>query len=180
LVGRLYANASVALRAHIIDFVGMSLSRSAELEEEVPPEAADRIMRLWEWRFGELRERQDELREELRGFSWWFESGRLDLAWSVDQLTQLLQAGGEVHPDSLVARQLAAIEDDHLEQALALLELLIERSERRWFPVGSREEIRTLLARGRDAGAGSPPERAARALANRLAAEGFPDFLDLF
>jgi hypothetical protein len=74
---------------------------------------------LWEQRLHAVRNSGDEnAGEELRGFAWWFASGKFDPAWSLAQLAAMVDAGGRIQPDHVVAEQLAALRDDHLPAVL--------------------------------------------------------------
>ena len=122
-----------------------------------------------------MRESGDpEAAEELRGFAWWFASGKLDAAWSIEQLEALLNIGGRLDPDHLVAERLAALRGDHLAAVVRCLELVIESGSRPWFVLGARAEIETILT----AALAANGEVAARArdIANRLVARGHADY----
>jgi hypothetical protein len=79
----------------------------------------ERLRALWEQRLHAVRNSGDEnAGEELRGFAWWFASGKFDPAWSLAQLAAMVDAGGRIQPDHVVAEQLAALRDDHLPAVL--------------------------------------------------------------
>lgn len=136
---------------------------------------AERLRRLWEQRLAAvLASGEDGAGEELRGFAWWFASGKLDPAWSLAQLEASIVAGGRVHPDHLVAERLAALRSQHLPAVLRTLELLIESGTRPWFVIGARDEIEAILVTGLAAN-GEPAEHA-RDIVNRLVARGHVDY----
>jgi len=117
---------------------------------------------------------EDDAGEELRGFAWWFASGKLDPAWSLEQLAAVVDAGGRIHPDHLVAERLAALREEHLSAVLSALDLLIESGTRPWFVVGARDEIETVLVAGLAAN-GEAADRA-REIVNKLVARGHVDY----
>ncbi len=55
--------------------------------------------------------------------------------------------------------------------------LLIDTSDRRWFVLGSRDEITAIIERGLSQGNGA--SKIAREIVNRLAAEGHNNFAEL-
>ena len=171
LLGRYYELASVERRAEAIEAVGRGLERDGA----PPDEAATRLRTLLERRIEAVRAGGDG--EELRGFAWWFESGALGDDWSLARLRDLLEAGGRIHPDHVVAAHLAEIRGEHLQTAIELVELLIETGTSTWFVLGAREHISAIVA---DAlAAGGAAEARARDVVGRLVARGHPDFAGL-
>jgi hypothetical protein len=167
LLGRFYEIAGVERRAQAIEAIGHGLKRG-----ELPEDVAARFKRLFEARLEYVRASGDA--EELRGFAWWFASGEFDADWSLAKLRELLAVGARIHPDHLVAERLAEIRRDHLAEAIALIELMIETGTRQWFVIGAREHITAIVA---DAlAAGGQIESRARDVVNRLVARGHRDF----
>ena len=123
-----------------------------------------------------MRDSDDEnAGEELRGFAWWFASGKFDPAWSLAQLAAIADAGGRIQPDHVVAEQLAALCTDHLAPVLHALDLLIDGSAvRPWFVLGARDEIETILVSG--IAANGECGKRARELVNKLVARGHGDY----
>jgi hypothetical protein len=170
LLERFYERASLERRHEAIDALGRRLD-----EGELTEEMAARLRRLWEQRLAAVRESGDaDAAEELRGFAWWFASGKFDAAWSLAQLEALLEVGGRVDPDHLVAERLAALRDDDLAAVVRCLELVIESGSRQWFVLGARAEIETILMTALAAN-GDAAARA-RDVVNRLVARGHGNF----
>lgn len=171
LLDRFYEVASVERRAEAIDSIGTGVMNEDGLTDSVTA----RLSALFERRLAAVAGGTDG--EELRGFAWWFASGKFDDEWSLTQLQALLNAGGRVHPDHIVADRLAALRGNHLVEAVRTLELLIEGGTRQWFVLGARDEIIAILA---DAlAAGGEAENRARDIVNRLVARGYRDFENL-
>jgi hypothetical protein len=165
-----YERASLERRAEAIESIGHAL-----MDDEVTDEMAPRVRDLWNRRLAAVEASEEEgAGKELRGFAWWFASGKLDPAWSLEQLAAIVAAGGRIHPDHLVADRLAALRDEHLPAVLRALELLIESGTRPWFVLGARDEIEAILVSGLAAD-GEPAERA-RDIVNRLVARGHVDY----
>jgi hypothetical protein len=167
-----FTQAPVALRSHAIEYMGLSLENAAAVDEEV----AVRFRTFWDKRLAAFKAGETPA-DELKGFAWWFSSGKLDDDWSLAQLRDLLESGGRVAPDHTVAERLAALVETHLDDVVACLSLLIDASDRRWFVLGSRAEITTIAARGLSHGNGA--NKTAREIVNRLAADGHTNFAEL-
>jgi hypothetical protein len=168
LLDRFYEVASVERRAEALESIGRGVMGDTALSEAV----AARLRALLERRLEAVREGGDG--EELRGYAWWFASGKFDAAWSLAQLRALLQAGGRVHPDHLVAGHLSALRGEFPLEVVRTLELMIETGTRPWFVLGAREDITAILT---DAlAAGGEVETRARDMVNRLIARGFGEF----
>ncbi|HEY8815813.1 MAG TPA: hypothetical protein VIP57_12015 [Candidatus Dormibacteraeota bacterium] len=102
LISRFYMVASLERREQAITIIGTSLEAIAPLNEGVEA----RLRELVERR---LEDVQDTDPSELQGFAWWFASGAFEAEWSLAYLRRLLDAGGTVHPDHMVAEQLAKL-----------------------------------------------------------------------
>jgi hypothetical protein len=159
------------LRARLVEVLGIMLHNT----ENPSPEVVERLQRMWRWRFDRLRSGN---LTELAGYGWWFASGSLDPAWALEQLRGLLQAGGAVKPDHMVAGQLAVRHDDFLHEAVTCMALLIDSPTDPWFVTGARDEIRIVLGKGVRA-TEQPTRTTARETINRLIARGYTTFDDL-
>jgi hypothetical protein len=172
LLERFFTQAPIELRGHAIEYMGLSLENAAAVDEAVAVRFRDLLdRRLAAFKAGETGA------DELKGFAWWFSSGKLDEDWSLAQLRDLLESGGRVDPDHAVVERLAAVVETHLEDVVACLSLLIDASDRRWFVLGSRAEITAIVSRGLSYGNGT--SKTAREIVNRLAADGHTDFAEL-
>lgn len=152
--------------------MGLSLENAAVVGEEV----AVRFRDLWDKRLAAFKAGETGT-DELKGFAWWFSSGKLDDDWLLAQLRDLLKSSGHVNPDHAVAERLAALAETHVEEVVACLSLLIDASDRRWFVLGSRAEITAIVALGLSHGDGA--SKTAREIVNRLAADGHTNFAEL-
>lgn len=171
LLEHFYEIAALERRAEAIESVGHGLMDDAELTEEM----AMRLRALWERRLDAVRNSDDpRAGEELRGFAWWFASGKLEPAWSLQQLAAAIEVGGHIHPDHLVAERLVALRSEHLPAVLRALELLIVSGTPPWFVLGARDEIETILATA--LAADGEPAASARDIVNRLVARGHTEF----
>ncbi|GLI02929.1 hypothetical protein Pa4123_82070 [Phytohabitans aurantiacus] len=167
-------HAPVALRGKLIEILGIILHNS----EDPPQSAIQRLQALWEWRFEQLRATPDADLGELAGFGWWFGSGKLPLDWALPQLQALLESGGIVDPDELVAGQLVTYRTTHPDQAVTCVALLIDAATDPWFVTGSHDDLRVVLTEGLQTG-NRATQKAARETLNRLVARGHASFADL-
>lgn len=169
LLDRFYQAADVERRAQAIDAIGHGIAdEGVELSDEI----TSRLRSLMERRIDAVREGGDG--EELRGYAWWFASGKFDPEWSLAKLREALEVGGRLQPDHVVAERLAALRDEHLLETVRALEALIETGTRPWFPVAARDEIAAILGDGLAGGGES--ERRSRDIINRLVARGHRNF----
>ncbi len=167
-----YERVGLARRAAAIESVGFGLGKDDELTFE-----EDRRLRaLFERRLRAVRDSDAEnAGDELRGFAWWFASGKFDPVWSLEQLTAIGEIGGRIHPDHVVAEQLAAMREQHLPAVLRALDLMISGSAvRPWFVLGARDEIEAILSSGLAASGESAS--LARDIVNKLVAGGHVDY----
>jgi hypothetical protein len=174
LIEAFASHAPLELRAKFIEGLGISLHNT----KSPLPAALDHLRQLWEWRLDLLRTTPDADMAELIGFGWWFSSDRLGVDWTVAQLQALLEAGGTVKPEHMVAEQLAAYRSTRLDKVVACLALLIDAATDRWFISGSLDSIRAILGEG-IRGADPATRRRTGEIINRLVARGHAAFADL-
>jgi hypothetical protein len=170
-----YERVGLARRAAAIESVGFGLGK----DDELTVDEDRRLRALFERRLRAVRDSDAEnAGEELRGFAWWFASGKFDPIWSLDQLTAIGEIGGRIHPDHVVAEQLAAMRERHLPAVLRALDLIISGSAvRPWFVLGARDEIEAILSSGLAASGESAS--LARDVVNKLVAGGHVNYEQL-
>jgi hypothetical protein len=171
LMSRFYVVASPERREQAIRIIGTSLEAIAPLNEDVEA----RLRELLERRLEDVQDGADP--SELRGFAWWFASGEFEAEWSLAYLRRLLDTGGTVHPDHMVAEQLAKLGKTNPLEAVEILQLLVEGAARAWFVMGARDSVEAIL-RGALADGGNAEARA-RDLINVIVARGNLDFMKL-
>jgi hypothetical protein len=123
LLKLLYDNATTEVRAHIIWFVGNSLSKAPKPVNEV---VMRRIKGLWAYYLDTLGDLEQH-REELSKFTWWFNSGAFDddPEWAFEQQKKALELG--ITPDFIpeVVGKLIELIEKHTIQCLEILEGLL-------------------------------------------------------
>lgn len=171
VLGRFYAVASTERRAQVMTAIGTGL----ESGKPVPAETLARMEALAEHRLEAVRAGAPS--EELSGFAWWFASGEFEVEWSLGSLRDILDAGGTVEPDHMVAERLSKLSGAYPLETVEILRRLIEGATRAWFVIGARDSIETILRDGLAAG-GEAGARG-RDLVNVIVAQGATDFARL-
>lgn len=179
LVDLFFTQAPPDLRTHLIETIGFDL-----LDEEAEPStrALARLRELWTWRVTAIRQRSDAEPGELRGFGWWFASGKFDQEWALTQLHDLLSIGGTVEPEPRVLEHLAEIRAQNLPLVVSCLAHLVDLPqmiEQHWRVTHSAENIRRILSRGIASSDDPETMQGARQVVNRLIARGHTQFGDL-
>ncbi|MGW1344692.1 hypothetical protein ACWCOV_26870 [Kribbella sp. NPDC002412] len=181
LVDHFFTCAPATLRAHFVDLIGYDLMSN---EDQPSERVVARLHRLWEWRVSTLQD-DDGHREldELEGFGLWFASGKLDDSWALNQLHQLLTAGGSIDSDHSVLERLAALRRQHITEVVACFALVIDAAQRNtppqpWFVSANDAEIRDVLEVGTKSD-DPATRRLAQQTVNRLIARGHAQFGDL-
>ena len=179
LVDLFFEHAPVETRARLTELVGLDLMN----ENNPTQQALVRLQRLWEWRLRALQKRAASDLDELKGFGWWFESGKFDDTWALAQLNNLLTANRTIEADAGIIKQLAALRHEHLAQVVACLASVIDAAQRHvpakpWFVTANYDEIRVILEDGIKA-EDQTTVGLARQTLNRLFARGHTQFEDL-
>lgn len=149
LLDRFYRNGTVALKAHLLTFIGRSMRTT---KEGVPEDIKKRFQDLMAWRLRELEQSSttsDQL-AELEGFWTWVDARRLDDAWTVKTLQRVLTLRpfvGDGH-DFMVIKPLAQYSANYPEMAMDCLHRIVfaEKDTPYWW--GLDEEIKTILRNG--------------------------------
>lgn len=179
LVDLFFTQAPLDLRTHLIETIGFDL-----LDEEAEPttHALARLRELWTWRVTAIRQRSDAEPGELRGFGWWFASGKFDQEWALTQLHDLLSIGGTVEPEPRVLEHLAEIRAQNLPLVVSSLAHFVDLPqmiEQHWRVTHSAEHIRNILSHGIASSDDPETRQRARQVVNRLIARGHTQFGDL-
>ena len=153
LLDQFYKKGTVALRAHLLTFIGRSMRNT---KEGVPDDIKERFRKLMEWRLRELEQSgitSDQL-AELEGFWTWVDAQRLDAAWMVKTLQRVLTLRpfvGDGH-DFMVIKPLAAYSANYPEVAMDCFYKIVfpKKDEEKETPYwwGLDEEIKTILRHG--------------------------------
>ncbi len=145
LVVDLFGRGNTQVRAAALSFVGRSLEGR---ERPVPADVGQRLCRLYEWRLQVVRQGQpdDDVREELRPFGWWFASGQLQEEWALPRLETTLElTGGVVDRESRVVERLASMAGEYPREVVRCLRRMIPAAQEPWRLYAWREDVRVAL-----------------------------------
>jgi hypothetical protein len=172
LVLRLFEKATPELRAHIVTFLGRSLSG----EKAVPREIHERMRQVWGGRLNAASVLGADTRE-LKAFGVWFAAKNEDLAWGLVQLVKVLSVEPQIDLEFLVLKRLAEASSTHPDQAMEALYLMLRRPDV-WRMGFEKEAIRTVLTSALKAS--EQARRHASAVIEQFGKNGVHDFRDLW
>ena len=172
LVGLFFATAPLRLRRTFLELIGTDLSDDHEVSERIQA----KLQRLWEWRSEKVF--ADGNARELAGFDWWFGSGKLPEAWSVEQLLRVLRGGGGVSFPYVVTQRLSELAATDLRSAVHIVTALVERAYTPHMVMSARNQFRAVLASALASG-DAELEAEARATISILYAQRHTQFNDL-
>lgn len=169
----LFQKASVKLRAHGIESIGIRLLNE---DKKVSSKILQRCEQLWEKRFNVIKtEGSIDTAEELVPFGYWFAARKFDDAWSIHQLLEVLQITKKIAFDVAVIEQLASLASVMPRQVIRCVHLMVEGDQEGWNVVGWRDHIRSILTSTFQGGC-KEAEEDATALIHRLSARGHLEF----
>lgn len=168
-----WRNATDALRAHAIGFIGRALQQT---DGRISPQIAERLQCLWHERFSQASRAPGEHSRELSAFGWWFVSGKMDPDWSIARLLEALRLIPRSEPSHVVLEHLAQLVDAYPHEAVECLHRIVQGDREGWRLCASREHVRWILRAGL-----RHPEvrREAERVVHYLGSRGFLDYRDL-
>jgi hypothetical protein len=169
-VSRFFERAPAHARAHALEYVGRSLYGA---KGAVAATIIDRLVALWNAR----RAAPNPAPGELTTFGWWFASGKLDPAWALRQLQDLLARMRAIDMDTWVLEQLATLASSHALPVLNCLLDLINFGPS-WVILGAEKQVSTILTAGLRSSDAAARERA-NALIHELGVRGHTKFRTL-
>lgn len=149
LLDAFYHRAGGKLRAHALNFVGVSLRNTPE---PLPGDIAERLKRLWMKEIGFAKQSSSPNPEELKEFGWWFASRKFDDEWSINQLLEALRLGSAAQPDHLVVEQLVAMCPTRPSECIEALSIMIEGDTAGWAILGWQEKAENIIKTARGSG----------------------------
>jgi hypothetical protein len=123
LILRFWNNAPESLREYALQFMGFSLKHT---EGNISAQVLERFKRIWEFRYG-IVSKSNGISNELRSFSWWFLSNKLDDAWKLSQFEKALGLISDFRLDLLVVKKLAEISSEMPRESIKCLDLIIRK-----------------------------------------------------
>ena len=117
-----YRRAGDRLAAHLVEYVGRSMS---ETKEPISGDILDRLQRLWDLRLQRTKDTQHP--DEMAAFGWWFNSGNFEDKWAVDHLKQSLErSGGSMQPKLDPLGRLARLAEQYPTDVISCTELIVD------------------------------------------------------
>lgn len=175
LMADFFRHAPDDVRGDVMDFIGRSLKQTAGPIETA---ISTRLRRFWEWRLAAGRAAPQDHKDELSGFAWWFESGKLDEHWAAQQMVEALALSRRHANQFLWMRRFAEMSERETALAVRALELTCEiareAGERFW----NDEEAKVILSAGLKSPDAAVVEQARR-IQDAFCREGKTDFMNL-
>jgi len=141
-------------RAHLIQFVGRSVSNTKEL----PPKIGERLRKLLEERTlllsVQTRLSGNAETEELVPFGWWFVTNHFRRDWSISQLLSVLRlTNGQIEPEHEVIDELRKFTDEFPVETIRALSaiLLAPKDWGRHYPDAVTQILQSAIRSGNTA-----------------------------
>jgi hypothetical protein len=183
LIERFFANASIHSRGEFISKIGWRLLYGTREPHniEINHELRQRLQKFLDWRIAKAKEPSfsDDI-SDLKYFSWWFASDKLDNQWAISKLIEVLGLLGTVDycgDEFLDHLEKLAIEmPKDAVQCLSLMASGDKASE--WFRSYRSEHYCSILQTALDSG-DENSQKQAQVLINQLVARNLADYRSL-
>lgn len=145
LLARFYEKAPDALRGHALGFVGRSLKNTIEM---IHAEILDDLKSLWEIRLDTAKRsiEQGDFLHEVAAFARWFNSGKFNDTWALEQLKQVLEINNFLEHDFLVIEKLATLSGEMPDLTFECLELILADDRNGWQAYRWLDETEIILS----------------------------------
>jgi hypothetical protein len=184
LIERFFANASIHARGEFIRNIGWKLLYGTREPHniEINHELRQRLQKFLDWRIAKAKELNFSIEDvsDLRYFSWWFASGKLDNQWAISKLIDVLGLLGTVDycgDEFLEHLEKLAIEmPKDAVQCLSIMASGDKASE--WFRSYRSEHYCSILQTALESG-DETSQKQAEVLINQLVARNLADCRNL-
>ena len=173
LIPRFFERAPAHACAHAMEYVGRILYTTKAPANTL---IRERLVSLWTARRREVMAAPEEHRDELASFGWWFAAGKLDSAWELNELRDVLNAIHAISLDHQVIERLAKLASQHAPLAVECLRAFLATERQYWTILGAEKHVRATLAAALQDNLAC---RGATALIHELGAMGYTKFRDL-
>jgi len=184
LIERFFANASIHTRGEFIRNIGWKLLYGTREPHniEINHELRQRLQKFLDWRIAKAKEFNFSIEDvsDLRYFSWWFASGKLDNQWAISKLIDVLGLLGTVdycRDEFLEHLEKLAIEmPNDAVQCLSIMASGDKASE--WFRSYRSEHYCSILQTALES-KDETSQKQAEVLINQLVARNLADYRNL-
>jgi hypothetical protein len=129
LMVRFLLKAPDAVRGHMIDFIGRSLS---DTKGEISKEILPRLQALWDWCWETLPKKGLPIVKTAQGFGSWYASGKFAPEWAVPRLALSAKSAGKLDAQHIVVERLEAIAEGWPIEVVAVLDALSRADAEGW------------------------------------------------
>ncbi|MGF1981403.1 MAG: hypothetical protein RMY30_038270 [Nostoc sp. CmiSLP01] len=177
LLEKFFANAYAYPREEFMDEIGWRLLND---DFEVNEELRQRLQKLLEWRLTQAKKFSIvEQASDLKYFSSWFASGKLDNQWAIAKLVDVFNLLGTVHNSRNFFEHLETLASTMPQDAIQLLCLMADSNQAgQWFLSHYRDRHRGIL-RAILQSEDEVAQKLARDLINRLLIPNLGDYREL-
>ncbi len=177
LLKKFWNSSPISIRSHALRFIGSSLRSS---KETIPDKTLIRLKKIWESRLKAAKSspQQEEFREELEAFGWWFTSGKFNDAWTYKQLFQVLQTSGTIGDDVRVLEKIYIKAENYPEESIRILDTMIRRVKKYWKIIIWKEEAEVIIKKVLKS-TDNKAKNLAENLIHYMGSIGFLEFRDL-
>lgn len=178
LLEEFFAKASAYPREEFIRQIGWRLLYG---KFEVNEDLHQRLQKFLEWRITKAKGSTFSVEQvsDLKYFSWWFASGKLDDQWAIARLVDVLKLLGAVDHCSQFFERLESLSSAMPQDAVQCLYLMANGSKAsEWFVSYRSDHHHTILQAALESG-DEVAQKAAKDLINRLVALNLGDYREL-
>ena len=183
LIERFFANASIYDRGEFIRSIGWRLLYGTREPHniEINHELRQHLQKFLDWRITKAKETifSDDI-SDLKYFSWWFASGKLDNQWAISKLIEVLELLGTVEDCSNFLEHLENLAIEMPKEAVQCLSLMASGDKAsEWFRSYDSEHYCSILQTALESG-DETSQKQAEVLINQLVARNLADYRNLF
>jgi uncharacterized protein len=151
LPAKFFREAPETLRRHALGFIGTTLNAQ---QGNIPRDFELRLRHLWERRLQDAESENDSAGhfEELAAFGWWFASGKLEDAWSLRQLSKVLELGVKIEAATQVITRLKDLAEKHPERTVQCLSMILRSEQDSVSLVAWTQDSRSIINKAMQSG----------------------------
>ncbi|MEI6427032.1 MAG: hypothetical protein WCO45_01405 [Pseudanabaena sp. ELA607] len=183
LIEKFFANAPVYTRSEFIHKIGWRLLYGTREPHniQITQELGQRLQKLLDWRISKIQEDKLPIEQiaDLKYFSWWFASGKLDNQWAITKLIEVLSLVETVEYCEGFLEYLEYLASEMSQEAVQCLSLLANGSSAiEWFRSYGGSHFAAILRSAMESG-DEVSKKKAKELINQLVARDLVDCREL-